>query len=52
MTKAERKADEKRKEEEDFIEAKRELMTPKINKLQGIVTLALILHSLPEGKLR
>ena len=33
MTKAERKADEKRKEEEDFLEAKRELMTPKINKL-------------------
>ena len=33
MTKAERKAYEKRKEEEDFLEAKRELMTPKINKL-------------------
>ena len=33
MTKAERKADEKRKEEEDFLEAKKELMTPKINKL-------------------
>ena len=33
MTKAERKADEKRKEEASFLEAKRELMTPKINKL-------------------
>ena len=33
MTKAERKADEKRKKEEDFLEAKRELMTTKINKL-------------------
>ena len=33
MTKAKRKADEKRKKEEDFLEAKRDLMTPKINKL-------------------
>ena len=33
MTKAERKADEKRKEQEDFLETKREMMTPKINKL-------------------
>jgi hypothetical protein len=33
MTKAERKANEKRKEEEDFLETKRELVTPKINKL-------------------
>jgi hypothetical protein len=33
MTKAERKADEKRKEEEDLLEAKRALMTPQINKL-------------------
>ena len=32
MTKAGRKADEKRKEEAASLEAKRELMTPKINK--------------------
>ena len=33
MTKAEKKADEARKKEAAFLESKRELMTPKINKL-------------------
>ena len=33
MTKAEEKADEARKKEAAFLESKRELMTPKINKL-------------------
>ena len=33
MTKAEKKADEARKKEAAFLETKRELMTPKINKL-------------------
>jgi len=49
MTKAEKKADEARKKEAASLETKRELMTPKINKLWVIIVLAPILQSVTYG---
>ena len=49
MTKAARKADETRKKEASSLETKRELMTPKVNKLWVIIALSPILQSVLQG---